>query len=85
MSAELPTARFSVPDATYFAWIDLTSLFSPDINLARLFAETAGVLVEGAAMFVADAGGHIRMNVACPRSVLAKGLAGIIETSKRSA
>lgn len=70
----MPRARFHIPDATYLAWIDLSAYFPEHINLTRFFVETAGVVLEGGEMFVADGEQCIRVNVACPRSVLSEAL-----------
>jgi cystathionine beta-lyase len=78
LADQLPDAVFQIPDATYLAWIDLRSYFSTDIDLARFFAERTGVLVEGADKFVADAEGHIRINVACPRTVVEEALTRLV-------
>lgn len=83
--AELPSARFQIPDATYLAWVDLGEYFPPSLDLTRFFAETAGVLVEGADMFVANGAGHIRVNTACPRSTLDEGLARIVSATNQHA
>lgn len=73
----LPQANFEIPESTYLAWIDLRAytdrIPNPD-NLTLFFAQEAGVLIEGGNMFVANGFGHVRINVACPRSVLEKGL-----------
>lgn len=82
LAEELQRARFIIPDATYLAWVNLEYYFNADANLTRYFAETVGVLVEGGDMFVADADGHVRINIACPRSVLEQGLTRIIDSSK---
>ena len=74
----LPHARFPMPDATYLAWVDLSAYFVPGTNLTRHFAEATGVIVEGGDMFISDGDGHIRINVACPRSVLEEGLGRLI-------
>jgi len=42
------------------------------------FARNAGVLLEGGDMFVANAEGYIRLNLACPRVRLEKGVGRII-------
>ncbi|MCP5025882.1 MAG: putative C-S lyase [Actinomycetia bacterium] len=78
LADRLPDAVFRVPDATYLAWIDLRAYFPADIDLTRYFAERTGVLVEGGHQFVADADGHIRINLACPRSVVEEALARIV-------
>lgn len=79
LSEQLPEAVFTVPDATYLAWVNLAAYFPDDLNLTRYFAESCGVLLEGGDMFVADADGHVRLNLACPRSVLVDGLDKIID------
>jgi cystathionine beta-lyase len=74
----LPNAVFRIPDATYFAWIDVSAYLPTEENLSLFFAQHAGVLLEGGNnMFVANAEGHIRLNVACPRSILEEGLSRI--------
>ncbi len=85
LATALPEAIFSIPDTTYLAWVDLGAYFPPDTNLTRWFGEHAGVLLEGGDMFVADADGHVRINVACPASVLATGLDRIVSAVRSSA
>jgi len=79
LADELPDAVFSIPDATYLAWVNLAAYFPDELNLTRYFAEACGVLLEGGDMFVADADGHVRLNLACPRSTLTEGLNRIID------
>jgi cystathionine beta-lyase len=45
-----------------------------DVFLPRLFAEKAGVLLEGGNMFVSNSEGCIRLNLACPKAMLETGL-----------
>lgn len=70
----LPNARLRIPEATYLAWIDMRGYFPSPANLTRFFLERAGVVVEGGEMFLEGGEGHIRLNLACPRSVLHEGL-----------
>ncbi len=70
----VPDARFGIPEATYLAWVDLSSVFAPGSDIARAIAEGSGVLVEGERLFIADAEGHVRINLACPRATLADAL-----------
>ncbi len=78
LADQLPDAVFRIPDATYLAWIDLRAYFSADIDLTRYFAEHTGVLLEGGHKFIADAEGHVRINLACPRSVVENALTKIV-------
>ncbi|MBU5354299.1 pyridoxal phosphate-dependent aminotransferase [Paenibacillus barcinonensis] len=73
----LPLAVFHIPDATYLAWIDITPYAPKDVSLPLFFAEQAGVLLEDGGMFVANGEGYIRLNLACPRSILKEGLSRI--------
>ncbi|MCP5581377.1 aminotransferase, partial [Klebsiella pneumoniae] len=46
-------------------------------EVTLFFARHAGVLLEGGQMFVSNGDGYIRLNLACPRAVLAEGLSRI--------
>jgi len=70
----LPKAVFRIPEATYLAWVNINAYVSKDVELPLLFANNAGVLLEGGNMFVANSDGYIRLNLACQRSVLEEGL-----------
>jgi len=74
LAEQLPKARFSIPEASYLAWVDLGAYFEPDEDLPGFFAYKAGVLLEGGKMFVQNADGFIRLNLAMPRAMLANGL-----------
>lgn len=73
LETELPNAKFTIPQATYLAWIDLGDCHITREELAlRLVKE--GLQVEYENEFVDNGNGHIRMNLACPRSVLDKAI-----------
>ena len=74
LAQHLPLARFRIPQATYLAWVDLSRYFRPGEDLARFLAYQAGVLVDDGSMFVRNAEGFVRLNLAAPRSVVAEGL-----------
>ena len=80
LASHLPKARFTIPEATYLAWVDLSEYFTPDEDLPDFFAYKAGVLLEGGRMFVQNADGFIRLNLAMPRAMLAEGLKRISES-----
>jgi len=82
LSQHLPKAIFTIPEATYLAWIDLNAYFTKDENLTLFFANNAGVLLEGGNMFVSNADGFVRLNLACPKAVLEEGLNRIVEAIK---
>ena len=80
LASHLPKARFTIPEATYLAWVDLSEYFAHDEDLPDFFAYKAGVLLEGGRMFVQNADGFIRLNLAMPRAMLAEGLKRISES-----
>ena len=74
LARHLPQAVYQPSEATYLAWVDLSRYFQPDESLTLFFAYEAGVLLEGGNMFVQNSDCFIRLNLACPRSVLEEGL-----------
>ena len=74
LEEHLPKAVFRIPEATYLGWVDIGAYVEKGENLPLLFAEKAGVLLEGGNMFVQNSDTYIRLNVASPRALLAEGL-----------
>lgn len=75
----LPQASFEIAEATYLAWVDVSAYFDEDEHLPMFFAKQAGVLLEGGGMFVQNSDCFIRLNLACPRALLAEGLKRICD------
>ena len=75
MAEYMPEAVMNIPEATYLAWVDMSKCL-PDVeDLPGFFANNAGVLLEGGnALFVGNAAGYIRLNLAMPRSVIKTGM-----------
>ena len=75
MDEYMPEAVTYIPEATYLAWVDMSKCL-PDVeDLPGFFANNAGVLLEGGnSLFVGNAAGYIRLNLAMPRSVIKTGL-----------
>lgn len=76
----IPKAVMNISEATYLAWVDLSEVL-PDVeNLPAFFADKAGVLLEGGDdLFVGNAKGYIRLNLAMPRAVIETGLRRMAE------
>ena len=75
LSRELPKAVMYIPEATYLAWVDMGKCLPDGTDLPDFFANKAGVLLEGGnALFVGNAAGYIRLNLAMPRSIIETGL-----------
>ncbi|MGM0890572.1 MAG: MalY/PatB family protein [Bacillota bacterium] len=83
LDSHLPKAVFRIPEATYLAWVNISAYLPKEENLSLYFANNAGVLLEGGNMFVANSDGYIRLNLACPRSILEEGLKRICEVCDR--
>lgn len=75
LARELPEAVMYIPEATYLAWVDLLRCL-PDVeDLPDFFANKAGVLLEGGdSLFVGNAKGYVRLNLAMPRAIIQTGL-----------
>ena len=78
LDEHLPLTNFVIPQGTYLAWVNVSDYFDAEENLTLFFARKAGVLLEGGDMFVANANGYIRLNLACPKVRLEEGLQRII-------
>jgi len=78
LDKHLPHTNFVIAESTYLAWVNVSHYFPENENLTLFFARNAGVLLEGGDMFVANAEGYIRLNLACPRVRLEKGVGRII-------
>ena len=73
LDERLPKAKFSIPEGTYLAWVDLRGLGLSEQELKRRVSE-AGVFVQFGEDFVDNGDCFMRVNLACPRSVLREGL-----------
>lgn len=79
LATHLPRCVFRISEATYLAWLNIKAYLPQEKDLPLFFANHAGVLLEGGDMFVANSDGYIRLNLACPRSVLKRGLERIAQ------
>lgn len=85
LKENLPEIAFKLPEATYFAWLDMNGVLADPKDLPLFFANNAGVLLEGGdKMFVGNASGYIRLNLAMPRKILEKGLMRMKEAIARN-
>lgn len=70
---KMPKAKFTIPQGTYLAWVDLRGYGLSDAEVKeRVIAE--GLFIEFADEFVADGEGFVRMNLACPLSVVKRAM-----------
>lgn len=69
----LPRARFSIPEATYLAWVDLRAYGLTDAELNEKVSR-AGLFIQFGDSFIRHGEGFARINLGCPRALLAEGL-----------
>lgn len=75
LTEHMPEAVMNISEATYLSWVDLSKVLPDVADLPGFFANRAGVLLEGGnALFVGNAEGYIRLNLAMPRAVIKTGL-----------
>ena len=84
LDENVPGVVCYIPEATYLAWVDMRNAL-PDVDdLCGFFANEAGVLLEGGdALFVGNAQGFIRLNLAMPRALIEEGLKRMAEAIKK--
>ncbi len=65
------------PEGTYLAWLDCRRMNRSDRELEDFFTNQAGIRLHLGTTFGAGGGGFVRMNIACPRSVLLEAITRI--------
>ena len=70
----LPELKPNTPEATYLNWIDASALGMDDAALKKFCVEKAGVAFGEGTDFGIGGNGFLRLNAACPRSVIEKAL-----------
>ena len=69
-AAHIPQIRPSYPDATYLVWLDCRGLGLDNGALRRFMIEEARLGLNEGHTFGRSLSGYMRLNAACPRSVL---------------
>jgi len=80
VTRRLPGIRTGAPEATYLMWLDCRELGLDDTALRTFFVEKAGVGMNPGVSFGPTGSGFMRLNIGCPRSVLAE----VIERLERA-
>ena len=68
----IPQIKPNIPDATYLVWLDCRDLGMDNETLRRFMIEKAGLGLNEGYTFGRSLSGYMRLNAACPRSVLGK-------------
>lgn len=75
----IPEIKPMKPNASFLLWLDCRALKLTQKELVDLFVNKAGLALNDGVMFGAEGEGFMRMNIACPRSVLMSALERLAE------
>lgn len=74
VTENIPGIRLMIPQATYLVWMDMTSYGIECHKLHERLKNEGGIWLDEGYIFGRTGEGFERINIACPRSVLANGL-----------
>lgn len=74
VAQHLPQLEVVQPEALYLIWIDCCALGLDSAALKSLFFDKAKVYLEAGSTYGAGGDGFVRLNIACPRLILATAL-----------
>lgn len=74
LSRELPDFKFSIPQATYLAWIDATNVPFTSEQIQNALIEVGEVAIMKGEIYGKNGEKYLRLNCGCPRQKLEDGL-----------
>lgn len=74
LKKNIPQIHFLKPEGTYLLWINFKALGMNDDELKEFLVHKAGIGLNSGIIFGESGSGFMRMNVACPRTLLEKAL-----------
>ncbi len=74
LAANAPEVTVTPLEGTYLLWLDLNEYNLTDSELVVLVEQKAGLWLDDGLMFGESGRGFVRINIACPRSVLLEAL-----------
>jgi cysteine-S-conjugate beta-lyase len=77
IAEKMPRVKIIPPQGTYLVWLDFRNSGIVSDRLDKFVREDAKVGLEAGTIFGCKEAGFERMNIACPRSILAEGLSRI--------
>ncbi|HZK60332.1 MAG TPA: aminotransferase class I/II-fold pyridoxal phosphate-dependent enzyme [Cryobacterium sp.] len=82
LAEHLPEVKFSLPDATYIAWLDCSGL-GIDGSIADFFRAEAGVTLTDGALCGRGYANHVRLIFAMPRPILEQAVRNMADAVRR--
>lgn len=83
LNEHLPQVKTMIPDATYLLWVDCRSLGLDSRDLKELMFHQAKVAFSEGSGFGEDGTGWLRINLACPRSLLSQALEQFCDAARK--
>lgn len=74
LKENIPGAKYRIPEGTYLAWIDLSEVLPKDMTMEEFFENKAKVAIDYGTWFGKEGAGFIRLNFACPTSIVKEAL-----------
>ena len=74
MQQEVPDIKVTPGEATYLLWLDCSKITADAQKLAAYIRRTTGLYVSEGSQFGQGGECFLRVNIACPRSVLKEGM-----------
>lgn len=81
---KLPYVKLVEPEGTYLVWLDFSRLNLSEEQLEDLIVKKANLWLDKGTIFGSGGEGFQRVNIACPRAVLAKALSQLEKALKDS-
>ena len=81
LRTSLPGVRVIDADATYLMWLDCTAVTKDSYNLCRYIRKNTGLFVSDGSIY-RNADGFIRVNLACPKKMVADGMERLVRGIK---
>jgi cystathionine beta-lyase len=79
VTKHLPTIKYTVSDATYFAWVDFSGYNLTEEQLNTIIRKECNIVLENGAMFAKDHALFQRIVLACPFETVVKAMDRIKE------
>jgi len=70
LQENLPALNMVTPEASFLVWLDCRGLGLDQAQLVKMFVNRAHLALNDGSMFGDEGCGYMRLNVACPRSIL---------------
>ncbi|WP_294145890.1 MalY/PatB family protein [uncultured Clostridium sp.] len=82
IEANLPEVKLTEMEGTYLQWMDFSAFGIEDRELERILVEEGDLFLDPGYEFGEGGGGFERINLACPESVLMKGLERLVKVMR---